>query len=371
MIKEEKENLERQYIRDFEAYFINKKIDINNSEEISYIKETIKNVARLEIEEMGGKLDGDEKEEENVIKLEFTNNLKENVIGAHEFKNEFEMEYAEININIAKLIKELSSDDSEVRKKACFLCFHALFHEIQHERQRMLTKLNISSKYSILFAKEFVLKTILENEFYEKENYDRFAVEIDAKTVGLTQLIDLMKIEDEEFLNNKELHEIEFILSRYKKDAKNKYSNNSIKFQDEIDREDLFEEIVLTGLVNEDVLWKYPILKKEYKTKYYGGIERKSTLELIKGLEDEIAEISSLKQASDEEKNILINSIKDMYYHMIFRSMQKDMPENVEKFILSDNRKMNPIVEYYKIIEYMGKDGLENLIRRDKKKLSK
>lgn len=221
----------------------------------------------------------------------------------------------------------------------------AVFHEIQHQRQDMLTGLNIGSKESMLYAKEFVLHIILEKGFY-KDNYEVFGIENNANAVGYSEAIQLMNLENPVFLDLKESYEIEFETSLYRGKANTESGIEQLRFEDGIAREDLFEKAVSADIIGKKLLNLYPILNKEYEAKYNGYIKRRGTLQLIKNLEDETKAITSIQGLSEDEKNYMIEITRQMYYHMIFRSMQEEMPKDINEFISEEGRRIIPIMDY-------------------------
>lgn len=405
MTKEEKEDLERQYISNFTSHFIEQKLDINNQEEINYIKETITNVVRLEIEELGYKLEGEEQDGDKPFKFELAE-LDDNKQGDHTKDDDFGVN--RIRINKSHILTELSSDDREIRENSCMNIFSTIFHEVQHQRQEMLTKLNVSSKASMLYAKEFVMQEVLESEFYHNENYERFAIENNADAIGYGDYFKLMNLNNSDLLDYINTYKIDFELARYK--GETSAHSQHFEFKDGIVREDLFEQIVQRPFViGEKFLEKYPILKKEYQCKN-ALFKRKSTTELVRNLENEIEDISSIKEITDEDKQTIIRATKDMYYQMIFRSMQEEIPMDIDNFI--SERDISPLGYsefYYKterevharrenengnkkteirneikkivvekkreqvlsnLIRYLGKDGFKDFLRRNGKKYS-
>ncbi len=186
MTKKEKEEIE--IISEFEAHFIKQRLDPNNQEEIEYIKKTATDVLRLEIQELGYKLKGEEKDGDAVFELEFVNDPNIEGLGCKIYDSN------KIEIILNKFIKILSSADVEERQNRCRLLFKTIFHEVHHHIQEIISKLNISSKIASLFSKEF----ILENQFkdwYDEEYYN-IATEAIADFYARSQYIDLMKPEN-------------------------------------------------------------------------------------------------------------------------------------------------------------------------------
>lgn len=118
MTKEEKESLQTQYIKDFEKHFIKQKLDINNQEEIEYVKDIITKVFRLEIEELGYKIKGEEQEGETPFEFEFVNELEDNLAGRH-CKSDGSRPN-KIEIAMSHIYESLCSDDVTIRQNGCF-----------------------------------------------------------------------------------------------------------------------------------------------------------------------------------------------------------------------------------------------------------
>ena len=185
MTREEKENEERRIISAFIEKFADQKLDIQDESQIAYIKKAITDVFRLEIEELGYKIKGEEQEGEEPFELEFYNDPNSTIDGIHySYLNK-------IKYNISRLSNYLVADDKKSRMDGVTNFFVVVFHEIQHERQYMLSQIDLPSKESVLHTKECILSD-LSKEFYDN-NYGAFAMENNANATGYSQYINLME----------------------------------------------------------------------------------------------------------------------------------------------------------------------------------
>lgn len=325
MTKEEKENLERQYISDFEVHFIEQKLDINNPEEINYIKEKITNVARLEIEELGYKLEGEEQQGEKTFKIEWGENENSFELGYQSWEN--------IKFNLNGIIELLKSEDEEERKEGCIHIFQTVFHEIQHQRQDMLARMRgVPTKSSMLYAKEAILHNVLEDSFYTA-NYHRFGIEDDAKSTGYGQYINLMDLKNADVEYLRDFYRLSFELAVYSKGETVDKFEKKFELKDSKTREDVFEEIMAgSNVVGEMDLLAYPILQKEYKMNGHWEIVRRDTVELIQNMKKEIEDITAIQYLDDKNKSAIIDEVKEAYYEMIYRSIKEEMSLNINDF---------------------------------------
>ena len=396
MAKGEKEKLERKYISEFIAYFFEQKLKPNDFE-IEYIKESIKKIIKLEMKELGYKLEEEAKEEDKIFKIEFVNN-PENTFSNHIawYQKQTKSLTRAFFFNMKYITDLLKSDDEKERMRICDLLYIAIFHEIQHFRQELLSKLNVSCRDVMLYAKEFILTDYLEDDFLRKKNYKNLAIENNANVVANKQYNNLKKQKNKDFIFNSNEQRFKYIFQGYFGKAKARFANDSFKFKKGIDREDLFEMVLASGVIENEseILTTHPILKKEYKLTSY-GIERRSVLELIESLEQEKIQIGATQGIKDEEKHFLIEEAEKLYYKMIYRSMEDELyfiKEHLAEFNTEDFRNFaikakiidiytknsvgakNDLEELYSakqtlgdIIQCLGKEGFKHLIRRDGK----
>lgn len=319
MTREEKERKEKKIISSFITHFSKHKLDINDENELVYIKKALTDVFRLEIEELGYKIKGEETESEKFMELSFINSKDESA-GTQQWEA--------IELNLYELLNDLNSDNKLKRIFSCIIIFQNLFHEIQHQRQDLLIRLNICSRDAMLYAKEQLMCIIMDKDFYNY-NYDSFAMENNADSTARTQIMNLLsrdfssisiKYRDYEQL----LFELAIFTNKIRLEPK-------IFRREKIEREDLFERTIKRIYITEENLSKYPILSKEYKVDAHFGILRRSSLELIKNMKNEINQILRINDLSSDEKQILIREIKSAYFEMIYRSLYSEFRKKDER----------------------------------------
>ncbi len=85
-------------------------------------------------------------------------------------------------------------------------------------------------------------------------------------------------------------------------------------------------------------LIKHPILYKEYKYTEADGIQRRSAIELIHNMIGELDEIFQMKELTEQEKQVIIKDTTEFYYEIIFRSLYKDIPQDIQMFLGNEGK---------------------------------
>ena len=159
---EEKKAIEKQEITEFMKYFESNILDFKDSTLLKKLCEHIERVFKLEIEELGYKFDS-VKNKENTYELHFINdkNFPDKAVeypGRGWNGENIVLKKPKIIFNIALLFKGLDNIDKEIRLRTCKEIFFTIFHEIQHERQDLMSMQKVSSNESLKYARDFACK---------------------------------------------------------------------------------------------------------------------------------------------------------------------------------------------------------------------
>lgn len=281
------------------------------------------------------------------FEIEFNRNI--NSSGMCDYKEPNENGLSKIRVYEGKLYKDLASDDKNVRLEACENIFIALFHEIQHYRQYMLTQSNVSNKNALLYAKEFTAKKILDNKFYsskyEESNYYELSIENDAYYVGADKYSRIMNDDREDLLEEKEYFKAYFSESKFSVDTSTKDGKKHFKYEGLQEKDDALTKI-LDESITAEYIEKYPILQKEYNN---DGTKKNAT-QLVNNLLNETNLINNLA-IENKKKEVLIKDTNEMYYELIYRAICKDsnsieeLSKNVNPDIFSNI--LNNMSKYY------------------------
>lgn len=330
MTKEEKIATQRKLMTDFMNYFKDNELDFNNTQLLQEMQETITKIFQLEIEELGYSYNPDKPDSENTIHLKFVNDKNIMKRGRLEYKTG---KPSIIMYNIAHLYEDLESEDKDKRLLGCKELFRTVFHEIQHFRQHLMVEQKVSSKDVIRFARDFVLKSYLEKDWYSKDirkgNYDAYITENNANETGYKQYLEIMDY-DEEISNLFDIEGGKFNMGRYKANVNSCdngkfYDSKGLKERDEITIPILDDLICRSGLTT--ILKKYPILQKEYNL----DGTKKSASELIKNMEKEVQAISNNNYLSQEERRNLIKDAQEMYYELIYNQIERSTQKQISE----------------------------------------
>ena len=371
MSKDLKIQLEKQYIKEIMEYFKDHKLDEDNKPlwyrikdnpimtvniptengekkekydctDIWLLRRAIKGIFKLEVEELGYKYNPNAKNNENEFLLTFIDYVQSNNSG--EYSTPVEENLPEVIIYEDELYDGLENEDPKKRLKVCKELFKVIFHEIQHHRQYLMTQLNVSNKEALIYAKEFCMQEILEDSFSsideDKGNYDWFITENNANIVARKKYKAITR-ENDSMLDFKIIDlEDSFYNGVYVLNAKERFGEIRFKHRGVLERNDAAVK-VLDKTITSDYIKFYPILQKEYNL----NGSRKRAIQLIKNLNIEIMEISSMDKLDENIKQMLITDTKEMYYEIIYKALEK-----------------NPLINIYEMEETLGIDKSNKLL---------
>ena len=362
MEKEDKEKIERQCIKEVMEYFKNHTL-AKNSEALKIIRKGIEEVFKLEAEEVGFSYDPNVEDEKNDILLKFVNSTNKSEAGVF-FPYTKGKYLPRIYINESSdTYKELESENTEIRLNACKTLFRALFHELQHFRQNLITQLNISNKNALMYAKEYYLEMFLDNVFFsgdeKKGNYKVLAIENNADLISWKQLKNLIQEDDDsielEIANKEDL----FYNGVYKVnniDSKDKKKHFDHDYR--IERIDALTEMV-DETFDPIFFTIMPILHKEFNS----DGTKKSATQLVKNLKSEIMQIMSMDRLDENGKKILITDAKEMYYEIIYKALEKSTKKEItEMQQILGVKESTKILE--KMIIYFNKEKEKRKVKR-------
>lgn len=332
MTKEEKVAIQKREMTGFMNHFKNNQLDFNDTQLLQKMQRSITRIFQLEVEELGYSYKPNRDDSLNTFGLEFINDSKGTFRGLCRNGNN----RPSIVYNIAHLYNELQSSDKDKRLLACKTLFKTVFHEIQHHRQYLMAKTNISSKDAMAYARDWALMSYLDKDWYSLDvktgNYDAYVLENNANEVGYRQYLETMGLPDEEITNLMNIERGKLNISRYKAnvnswDGKVHYASNGLQERDDVTVPILDDLISVRGKT--EILREYPILQKEYNL----DGTKKSAIDLIKNMKDEIQDISQNSELSNKEKEQLIKDGQEMYYELIYRRIEKGTPEQIAELV--------------------------------------
>ena len=332
MTKEEKVAIQKREMTGFMNHFKNNQLDFNDTQLLQKMQRSITRIFQLEVEELGYSYKPNRDDSLNTFGLEFINDSKGTFRGLCRNGNN----RPSIVYNIAHLYNELQSSDKDKRLLACKTLFKTVFHEIQHHRQYLMAKTNISSKDAMAYARDWALMSYLDKDWYSLDvktgNYDAYVLENNANEVGYRQYLETMGLPDEEITNLMNIERGKLNISRYKAnvnswDGKVHYESNGLQERDDVTVPILDDLISVRGKT--EILREYPILQKEYNL----DGTKKSAIDLIKNMKDEIQDISQNSELSNKEKEQLIKDGQEMYYELIYRRIEKGTPEQIAELV--------------------------------------
>lgn len=244
--------------------------------------------------------------------------------------------------NIAHLYRDLQSPDVDKRLLACKTLFKTVFHEIQHHRQYLMAKTNVSSKDGLRYARDFALMSYLEKDWYNGNkkvaNYDAYTIENNANEVGYRQYLEIMGLSDREITDLMNIERGKFNISRYKanvnsRDGQTHYDSNGLQERDDVTVPILDDLICVKGRT--EILTQYPMLQKEYNL----DGTKKTAVELIKNLQQETQGISQNQSLTDADRKRLIQDSQQMYYDLIYRQIENSTPEQISQIAMQIGKK--------------------------------
>lgn len=335
--KKVKNEIQKNEIHSWLKYFQNNNLNENDEEVIKKIQDSITKIFKAEIEELGYKFEPNDQEKSDII-LNMINDASKPKSGSHEyrkrvkFNGDVEKDKSRITYNIHPISARLKSQNIETRLTACKEMFKDVFHEIEHECQWRMIDLGISNKEALMYARDYALQNWLNKDFcsfdIETGNYERLAVESDANEIGYKKYLNLIGENDKKTESLRDAETVKKGLGMYKInttsfDGGSRYNSHGLK-----ERDDISDEILDDLICNRkftDILKMCPILTKEYNI---DGTKRNS-LELINNMNSEIKQISENSVINDKEKIEITQDIKEMYYELIYRMLEKEEPNQL------------------------------------------
>ncbi|MGN1271249.1 MAG: hypothetical protein ACI4UX_04705 [Clostridia bacterium] len=332
MTKEEKIAIQKKEMTGCMNYFKNNQLDFNDTKLLQKMQNSITRIFQVEIEELGYSYQPNRDDSQNTFGLEFINDSKETFRGqCHNSDGKSSITY-----NIARLYSDLQSPDVDKRLLACKTLYKTVFHEIQHHRQYLMARTNVSSKDGLTYARDFALSGYLEKDWYSRDkktgNYDAYSIENNANEVGYRQYLETMGLSDKEITDLMNIEQGKFNIARYKAnvnswDGQSHYESDGLQERDDVTVPILDDLICVRGRT--EILKQYPILQKEYNL----DGTKKSAIDLIKNMQKEIQDISQNQGLSNEDKAKLIRNGKEMYYELIYRQIKKSTPEQIAEIV--------------------------------------
>lgn len=377
MTKKEKIAIQRQQMTEFMQYFEDNVLDFNDKEILKKLQDHITKVFQLEIQELGYIYDPSNEDSKNTFGLYFVNDDKDTRGGwqkaGRSWKDgEIVQEKPTITYNIAHLYKDLESPDKEIRLKNCKNIFRVLFHEIQHNRQHLMTRQNVSSNESLRYARDFACKQgYLDSKWYSRDaktgNYDAYTTENNANEVGYKQYLETMGIAEDEFSYLRDIELGKFNIARYKADVSSwdgqeHYDSKGLQERDDVTIPILDSLICERGKT--ELLQIYPILQKEYNL----NGTKKTAVELIKNMKQEIQAISQNSNITEKDKDKLIKDGQEMYYELIYRQIEKSTPEQISEIAMQIGK--NESKEIFDRISHYFQCEMENRLGKSAKMAS-
>ena len=332
MTKEKKIAIQKKEMTGCMNYFKNNQLDFNDTKLLQKMQNSITRIFQVEIEELGYSYQPNRDDSQNTFGLEFINDSEETFRGqCHNSDGKSSITY-----NIAHLYSDLQSPDVDKRLLACKTLYKTVFHEIQHHRQYLMARTNVSSKDGLTYARDFALSGYLEKDWYSRDkktgNYDAYSIENNANEVGYRQYLETMGLSDKEITDLMNIEQGKFNIARYKAnvnswDGQSHYESDGLQERDDVTVPILDDLICVRGRT--EILKQYPILQKEYNL----DGTKKSAIDLIKNMQREIQDISQNQGLSNEDKAKLIRNGKEMYYELIYRQIKKSTPEQIAEIV--------------------------------------
>lgn len=332
MTKEEKIAIQKKEMTGCMNYFKNNQLDFNDTKLLQKMQNSITRIFQVEIEELGYSYQPNRDDSQNTFGLEFINDSKETFRGqCHNSDGKSSITY-----NIARLYSDLQSPDVDKRLLACKTLYKTVFHEIQHHRQYLMARTNVSSKDGLTYARDFALSGYLEKDWYSRDkktgNYDAYSIENNANEVGYRQYLETMGLSDKEITDLMNIEQGKFNIARYKAnvnswDGQSHYESDGLQERDDV-TVPILDDLICVRCRTE-ILKQYPILQKEYNL----DGTKKSAIDLIKNMQKEIQDISQNQGFSNEDKAKLIRNGQEMYYELIYRQIEKSTPEQIAEIV--------------------------------------
>lgn len=306
---------EEKLVMDMVEYFNNNKYNHNDGKMRRKLIEYITKLCKLEANKLGYKVkkytnkDEDiidrvsEDEDNGVLKLIFISKYGNSDMAAGYGRNyNFTTPRCPIIVVTDYGIEYISNQTKSESVNFCALIIRKILHEFRHMQQNLIAMTGVSSNIGMQWAKETAIRS--SEELYNSSLKERDANIHSAKLV-------------ENILNTKVqgIHNFVFIEDGGKKDIEEYIS-------------DSFDEYI-KDMKNQDILKKFPILKKEYND----DGTRKKTIGLINNMNLEINDILKENELCNIDKKELISDCKEMYFEIIYRSMMKCSNKEISQLV--------------------------------------
>ena len=330
MTENEKIEIEREHIKKWLKYFKENALDFNDKQNLEELKDSIREIIRLETNEMGY---------EDNFEVIFSDDEGFRgycyIEGISWEDGEIKRKTPAIQFSTKTLYRNLDDTSDRKRLNKTKEIFRDVFHELQHARQSLMVDQGISSKDVLMYARESCLRRNLRG-FY-MTNHDNYFSENDANEEGYKQLLETLGERDIPIFHLKEKETEKKNVSRYYYlNAKSNDGKTRYRSLRSLEREDVCVQIVDDIICRKGCLENlqlFPVLQKEYN---FDGT-KKPVKELIENMESEIAEITQNTQLSKEEKGALIQDIQEMYYGLIYNQLAKE-PEQISEVVMEKGK---------------------------------
>lgn len=299
---------ERNLIRKMIEEFNTNKFEFQNEEQKERIRQYLASIVELESGEMGYKTEVVREDKEDKVTSEKLRKCKEegSILLAFSKVSDFsfltpvlidDSRVFKLGLSEKKLydsFQNLSPD------KASMYAILVVMHELRHMKQHLMMSTGRSSYEGLISAKEYLIITDLHDLY--GNNHDSMFIEEDADIEATKRALELFNEEVYAGKRHTILCDMGII-----KGTRNDLVSDSV------------DELIRNGH-SIDALVDYPILNKEYNA----DGSKKTIAQLIQNMQAELKEISDIESMNDEEKAVLTNDCKSMYFEIIYRSIERN-----------------------------------------------
>lgn len=330
-------------IRELEQQEINKVLNhfesnlLTNDEDKQLIKDALFKVFKCEISIIDDKIKFDESDPLSSSKNDVLFCLRETDIDMGGIPDRVSLgKYKTANftpsieLNLDYIFENLHSEKPEYRKYICQRLFIALFHELRHYEQDLLMNKCISSKETLLNAKDNILGLYFPN-FYS-DNYYSLAVENDA-TAAATRTYQEIMGDDFYFKALGCIHQCEAETGIYKATFQGHIEDEENKEFEITGTRELVSSFLIDSIIKNknipDIFEHYPILLKQYNLDF----TKIPIPELMSNMKSELEFLSGLDFLKNEEKEYMISEAKLMYCQMLLDSFSTTPPNEMSNVV--------------------------------------
>ena len=335
-INEEEKIIFKSLLKFFET---NKYSDMDKEID-GILEEAISRVFQLEMENLNLKYNPDSNNFKNDIIMKIIDDSKKTIRGNEKSGKKIEFgekvlykKKSKIVYNKANLYINLSDEDSKVRLLACKRLFMTIFHEIEHLIQHRLVDQCISSKDTLMYARDFGLKELMRENFCKGKNYLNLSIEASARKKAYEKYMEVMGEYEPEIAFMRDIEEGILYFGEYESNIESGPRDiTAIKLLNQI----IYDQDRL------DILEKYPALYKEYDEEG----KRRNAFQLLYRMVKEEKILQEEKGKTKEEKEKLLGDSREMYYELIYIQL-----ENISE---------SDFLEFSKKMDELGKNDLIN-----------